>query len=98
MKTRILLDCVASGQPRPYADTIYVYEVTFEYEQSWGPNKGEWLPRQNVDKDSAILAVKSVKTFKTLDQHPEWHETQLSGVEQLADNKFKVSLVQEYTG
>lgn len=99
MKNRILVDCVASGQRGPYTDSIYVYEVVFEVEKGWGDDKGEWMPRTNMQESDALAAVKIVgRQFKALDEKPDWYECRLTGVERLAENRFRVSLIQEYTG
>lgn len=53
-KERVTIDHVYGGQPRAYADSIYITRVFFEHVNSWAPierkdtgedmQRGEWEP------------------------------------------------------
>lgn len=63
MKTLIVVDSLQSGQPRPYADSEYISEITFKREDG---RVKEWLDKNNlphivpcyVDEEKALAVAR----------------------------------------
>lgn len=81
-----------SGQPRPYADSIY--EATLEFDQS-APWTDKWTPPEVMVIQMA-RGLMNRGNFKLKDEERAWHETYAEKVEKLAPNKWRIKLIQPY--
>lgn len=84
------------GQPGPYADHVFDFEIVVEWIPSYGPDRSEFQPR-DIQEDFAIQLAKGFVPFKTEDENPEWHETRLVKWTRLAPGNFRFEAVREFT-
>lgn len=78
---RIEFEVLASGQPRPYADSVFHARVTFTNKTSYGPNAGEYVPSlffDNSDQEDKLRQLLRAVPFGFTDSPPEnWASTRL---------------------
>lgn len=56
MSNRYTVEVVKSGQPRPYADTIYHVRVTLEKREEWRGST-EWEPNAGITEEAARYII-----------------------------------------
>lgn len=83
---RFKVETLQYGQPRPYADSTYVYHVTDEAE----------MPREY--EDVKAFCKRFVKFSYDRDDMPGWHSPRFLGLSKIHDGiwKYRVSLA--FTG
>lgn len=78
---RMTVKCFSAGQPRPYADHIYRYQVFFEwisYDNRIKPEDRKWQPA-NWSEDVIKRKLKVVKFWYDKDERPaDWSAPRLA--------------------
>lgn len=94
---RHTISTLRAGQPRPYADSEYEYEIKFEIVKE---EDGEF-ELEDVPDACALMRCKGmpgIGTFKIDEDKPEWHDTQVRSFIRTGVGQFKLILRAAYTG
>lgn len=90
---RVTIEWIQSGQPRPYADSEYIFILFVE----WIPYNGKisndnWEP----SKYDEVLIKQYAKAFKHFyeknDPKREWHHPVLNSCDKIDEGKWKFSI------
>lgn len=94
--TRITYETLAAGQPRPYADSVYRYRVTFE--RQWKTNEFELRPWE-ISRDVAIRELSRLPIgFIPPDQKPEgWWSSRLDYLTEISPGVWEFQTHSPYT-
>jgi len=92
-RTRIEIKDIRCGQPRPYADSIYEAELTFEnwWDAMDGEKQGAWDPPEEFVKRVAQLLV---HPFEDPPRHPL--DSRLRSIVKLGRGRWRVEIVEPF--
>lgn len=96
MKTRITIEMQQSGQPRPYADHLYVGTIYIEYQTAIGegPDVGEWKPSPMHEETVKAKYSRCVANWK---EKPDWFDMTFVGMKHLGPGLWQVTCKEAYT-
>lgn len=90
----IQIDTVRAGQPRPYADSVYEYVLTFT-----GGTLGKFTPTQDM-VERYVKVIHNPRhdepVKKKNDPTMEFHHSYFEAIEKLDENKWKIVIVSPY--
>lgn len=94
-KERITVTCLAAGQPRPYADSIYRYIMLIEWQGMAGYKNPDasFEPRDLVDAVARRIANGVTRGWK---ENPQWHEARLRKFNKVAPGTWEIEIVEPY--
>jgi len=101
---RITLTTIASGQPRPYADSRLIVQIKFEVFFAWlgDPNheKSKWKPDIHWTKEEVGKALEALKCgFPGLDTTPaNWAAPHLQYLKEIKEDRTPVVAGDQHTG
>lgn len=82
---------ISAGQPRPYADSVYEYEIELD---------GNWYTGRPDFGESVVLRAAQGLTRgwakKRDDPNRGWHESYLSVFEKTAPHTWRVKIIEPY--
>ena len=101
MKQRVTWEILASGQPRPYADSIHRVRVTFEHEGSFDLPPGEWAATkmysgQYEERVREILRVLPVGFTDNM-KPKEWWTTRLNYLKEVSPGVWEFQTTTPFT-
>lgn len=95
---RITWDILASGQPRPYADSRRIVKVSFEHETTYGPEKGQWKPAYtDLSGDSVRAILRAIPCGFTDTPPADWASDRLAYLRQESPGVWKFQIDSPYT-
>lgn len=95
--SRITVETVRAGQPRPYADSVYEYIMTLEW-IPYGNSEDGFQPRK-LAKDAAMAIAKGAcRNFYEKKDKPEWHLPILQSMTEIDTGKWNLIIKLAYTG
>ena len=93
MKTRYLVECLQSGQPRPYADSYYEYLLTAEMDTGRGNG---FVPRKIGHKDVERLTKLLCGNYYKTEEMPHPFATRLISLEEESTGVWRLKLQVTY--
>lgn len=91
------VDIIRSGQPRPYADSVYEYLVSAEY--YWDSTNGLKLsPTYAMSEEEALAALQTLRSSKRWvpKEGKEWYETYLDSIIEGPPGVWTITIVEPY--
>ena len=96
-KLIIEIETLASGQPRPYADSVDKYRVSCEY--YWDAIDGPRLSDSYFLKDHEVLALlrasRSTPNWVKKEER-EWHQPYLDYITEVSPGVWEVQIISPY--
>lgn len=99
-KTRITIEVLASGQPRPYADSQTHVRVTFEWWHSWAGNDADSRSKWTACKWPEADIRACLKTLKCgfTDAEPKcWADTRLNYLKEVQPGVWEFHTTTPFT-
>lgn len=90
MIRRIEIESLQSGQPRPYADSVYLDRVRFLIKMS---DKIGWTV-SDVTEETAKKFIRS--WFNVLDD-PEWHQQKTEYIKKIGSGEWEIKSTLAFT-
>jgi hypothetical protein len=89
---RVDVEHITSGQPRPYADSIYEAELRFTnwWRSLTGPRKGTWEPKESDVRELARILV------HPFEDQPTFGSAHLKSLTREAPQTWRVLIVDPY--
>lgn len=91
MADRYTLVTLQAGQPRAYADSIYEYELTCEWQGMTG--RGDWQPRDLVEPLVRKIARGMCREWF---DNPEWHQAKLDTFVKIGPGHWRIKIIEPY--
>jgi hypothetical protein len=85
----ITFDHIRSGQPRPYADSVYEFNMVFTANRGKDGWVDVWYPTK-------VMALKYAKAHQEFYEQPEWYQPKLEEFNEVEKGKWRVKIVQPY--
>ena len=82
---------IRGGQPHPYADSVYEFDMIFTATRGENGWVDVWYP----PKDKALRYAHLWQPFA---EYPEWHQSRLETFEEYEKGKWHVKIVEPYLG
>lgn len=96
-KERYIVECLAGGQPRPYADARYVYRVTVEWQEKGYLDKdAPFVPRPRLAPEFVRPILKAL-TRGWVDEPKCFADRRLERCEMVAPGVWEVVIVEPFT-
>lgn len=96
-KERYTVECLAAGQPRPHADSVYHYRITVEWQGVAGwkdPENTPFVTRPELH-ESCVKPILRALAGGWKDE-PDWHERRLEKCEMVAPGVWEVKIIEPY--
>lgn len=99
-KDRITVECLATGQPRPYADTFHTYRLMFEWQGMEGcrnPN-APFIPRDKLAESTVKRYARAIYNWtEEGDAYHDWASPHLQYLKNVGPGIWEFSVKEEYT-
>lgn len=92
---RITVECLRTGQPRPYADHLYEAIITCEVVPYKKREIGEVLEFEPAkwNRDVVLKHAQSIREFY---DKPEWHQPRLESLTEIKPGVWRMIVTQPY--
>jgi len=94
---RYTVEVVLTGQPRPYANSVYEFVLTTECIPH-GESEFRLIAIDEVEAKRVAQAVCMPFKERGKDNNPEWFESTLREFETISPGMYRLVITQEYTG
>lgn len=95
-KERYTVETLSAGQPRPYADSIYLYRVTIEWQgmQGYKDKDAPWVTRPELSTSVVALILRGL--CGGWHDEPGMFGRRLEYMKHLGDGMWEVKIVEPY--
>lgn len=94
-KARYTVETLQAGQPRAYADSVYHYRVTIEWQGLEG-YKNKDAPFKLHDWSPDIVKSKLRSLTHNWKDDPKWWEPKLDYIKRISEGVYEVRIIQAY--